>query len=155
MEKRFLERAIALAAEKSKEGAHGPFGAVVALNDTIVGEGFNQVVETIDPTAHAEIVAIRMACKRLGRFDLSGCVLYTSCEPCPMCLSAIYWSRIATVVYASTKKDAERAGFDDDFIYRELALPQEKRRIRFIRAMGVEANQVFDTWISNPGKLPY
>lgn len=155
METRFLERAIALAAEESKNGLHGPFGAVVTLNDTIVGEGVNQVVETLDPTAHAEIVAIRMACKNLGRFELNDCVLYTSCEPCPMCLSAIYWSRIGVVVYASTKKDAERAGFDDDLIYRELSIPQEKRRIRFIRAMGEEANKVFDAWINNPSKISY
>lgn len=155
MNAQFLKRAIDIAERESKDGQNGPFGALIALNDNIISEGWNQVVETNDPTAHAEIVAIRKACRLLGRFDLEGCILYTSCEPCPMCLSAIYWARIPLVCYASTKEDAEKAGFDDDFIYRELAIPMDKRQVRFVQELREQGNRVFDAWIQNPNKLMY
>ena len=155
MNVQFLNRAIEIASRESKDGQNGPFGAVVAFNDTLISEGWNQVVETNDPTAHAEIVAIRKACRKLGRFELNDCTLYTSCEPCPMCLSAIYWARIPIVCYASTKEDAEKAGFDDDFIYKELVIPMDKRQVRFVQELRTQGNRVFDAWTHNPNKRMY
>ena len=155
MNEKFLRRAVDIAREVSRNGKNGPFGAVIAQNDIIISEGWNQVVETIDPTAHAEIMAIRKACQKLGRFDLTDCILYSSCEPCPMCFSAIYWARIHTVYYAASRIEAELAGFDDDFIYKELAAPMSQRQIPFIRMLAEEGNAVLKAWLVNPEKIPY
>src|ERR1041385_1005764 len=123
MNVRFMREAIRLSFKMMRRGAGGPFGAVIVKNKKVVGRGFNRVTSANDPTAHAEIVAIRDACRRLKTFDLSGCDLYSSCEPCPMCLSAIYWARLRKVFYGNTRKDAARIAFDDDFIYEQVALP--------------------------------
>src|SRR5947209_14391762 len=123
----FMREAIRLSIQKMHAGHGGPFGAVVVKGRKIVGRGWNRVTSSNDPTAHAEIVAIRDACKRLKTFLLDACDLYTSCEPCPMCLSALYWARVRRVYYSNTRKDAARIAFDDDFIYREVALPIRKR----------------------------
>src|ERR1035438_8529722 len=130
MNPKFMREAIRLSIRMMRRGQGGPFGAVVARGGRIVGRGWNLVTSTNDPTAHAEIVAIREACKRLKTFQLSDCDLYTSCEPCPMCLSAIYWARFRHVFYANTRKDAARINFDDDFIYREVALPIGRRKLK-------------------------
>ena len=130
-EKQFLERAIELSRQGMKDGHGGPFGCVIVKGDEIVGEGCNQVTSSNDPTAHAEVVAIRDACKKLNSFQLSGCEIYTSCEPCPMCLGAIYWARPAKVIYANTKQDAAAIAFDDDFIYREINMVMTERKIPF------------------------
>src|ERR1700742_2820488 len=129
MKKKFMGEAIRISVQMMRRGQGGPFGAVVVRNGKIVGRGWNQVTSTNDPTAHAEIVAIRDACKRLKTFQLDDCELYTSCEPCPMCLSAIYWARFKRVFYANTRKDAAKILFDDDFLYREVSLPIRKRSI--------------------------
>lgn len=125
----FLEKAIQLACEGVRTGRGGPFGAVVVKNGSIIGQGSNQVSTHMDPTAHAEIVAIRAACQTLGHFQLDDCVLYSSCEPCPMCMGAIYWARPVAVYFAASRQDAAQAGFDDDFIYRELPMAPEERQI--------------------------
>jgi guanine deaminase len=138
-----------------RTGRGGPFGAVVARDGEIVGRGGNQVLSDSDPTAHAEIVAIRDACRSLGVFQLDGCVLYTSCEPCPMCLGAAYWARIERIVYANTRRDAAAVGFGDAFIYREIALPPGKRRLPMTRFMGEEALRAFGEWDRKEGKQPY
>src|SRR5580704_3894526 len=127
----YLLQAIALAREGMETGRGGPFGCVVVKGEEVIGQGSNGVTSTNDPTAHAEIMAIRDACQRLGDYQLKGCTLYASCEPCPMCLGAIYWARPARVVFAATRKQAAAAGFDDDFIYREIELPPGKRKIEF------------------------
>jgi len=151
----FMKRAIELSLQGVQNGRGGPFGAVVVQNNQIVGEGCNQVTSTNDPTAHAEIVAIRDACKRLNSFQLAGCELYTSCEPCPMCLGAIYWARPDIVYYANTRQDAALIGFDDALIYQELTLPLEDRKIP-IKALGREwALEVFDLWKSKTDKTRY
>lgn len=128
----FLGHAVALAEEGMLNGQGGPFGCVIVKDGQVVGTGFNRVTSTNDPTAHAEVVAIRDACARLGTFQLAGCTVYTSCEPCPMCLGAIYWARPERVYCAASRTDAAEAGFDDAFIYEEIALPVEKRRIPFV-----------------------
>jgi tRNA(Arg) A34 adenosine deaminase TadA len=138
---------------RSNQG--GPFGAVVVRRDKIVGQGCNQVTSTNDPTAHAEIVAIRDACKRLKTFQLDDCDLYTSCEPCPMCLSAIYWARFRKVFYGNTRKDAARIAFDDDFIYREVALPIRRRKIPMKQLLRSEALKAFAEWQHKADKIPY
>src|SRR6266566_5551 len=127
MNKKFMREAIRLSIEMMRCGKGGPFGAVVVKGNKIVGRGCNEVTSSNDPTAHAEIVALRDACKRLKTFQLLGCDLYTSCEPCPMCLSAIYWARLRRVFYANTRKDAAKILFDDDLLYREVGLPIAKR----------------------------
>src|SRR5579863_3842579 len=126
MDNPFMSRAIQLSIENAQSGRGGPFGAVVVKDGAIVGEAANQVTATNDPTAHAEVLAIRAACKRLGAFDLGGCEIYTSCEPCPMCLGAIYWARLARVYFANAEADASKIGFDDSLIYREIAQPHSK-----------------------------
>ncbi len=151
----FMRRAIALSDEHMRANHGGPFGAVVVLNGEIVGEGWNQVTSTSDPTAHAEVVAIRDACRRLGRFHLQGAELYTSCEPCPMCLSAAYWARIERTWYANDRKDAASIDFSDDDIYREVALPLESRSMPMQRLLAVEARAVFDAWRAKQDKTPY
>lgn len=150
-----LRQAIACATEKSADGECGPFGAVVARNGDVLGEGWNQVVRSADPTAHAEIVAIRQACRSQGSHDLSGCTLYASCEPCPMCLAAIYWARIERVVYAADRDDAAAAGFDDEFFYRQVSLPPAQRAIPFSRALQDEGRIVLQQWTANPLRKEY
>ena len=151
----FMRRAILISAEKMREGLGGPFGAVVVRMDRIIAEGFNQVTSTSDPTAHAEVVAIRAACAALGSFSLEGCELYTSCEPCPMCLGAIYWSRLDRVYYANDRADAAAIGFDDDRLYREFAKPMNGREMPFIHLPLEEARAVFQEWVDKPDKVPY
>ena len=151
----FMRRALALAREKMEGGAGGPFGAVIVEHRKIIAEGWNQVTSTNDPTAHAEIVAIRKACAALGTFQLSGCRIYTSCEPCPMCLGAIYWARLDHIYYANSRADAARIGFDDALIYREIALPPEARRIPATRILAEEAIVAFRAWEADPNKIQY
>lgn len=133
----------------------GPFGAVVVKNGEIVGKGSNCVTETNDPTAHAEVVAIRDACKNLGSFQLEGCEIYTSCEPCPMCLGAIYWARPDKVFYACDKNDAADSGFDDAFIYKELELPAAERKVPFVQMSREEALRIFTEWNEKEDKTEY
>lgn len=154
MQKRFMARAIELAEESVRTGG-GPFGCVVVRDGRIVAEGTNRVTATNDPTAHAEVVAIRAACRALGRFQLEGCELYTSCEPCPMCMGAIYWARPARVYFAATAEDAARAGFDDSFIFDEQRRPLPDRRIAFIPLMRDAAQQAFRLWQEKPDKVTY
>lgn len=151
----FMRRAIALSREHMQAGHGGPFGAVVVLDGKIIGEGWNQVTGQNDPTAHAEVVAIREACRQLGRFDLRGAILYTSCEPCPMCLSAAYWARVDGLYYANTQDDAAAIDFDDAFLYRELALPMAQRSLPCQPLLRDEALAVFNEWRDKPDKVPY
>jgi guanine deaminase len=151
----FMTRAIELAGLGSQGGYGGPFGAVVAREGVIIGEGYNSVTSSNDPTAHAEVVAIRNACEYSGSFQLTGCDIYCSCEPCPMCLGAIYWARPARVFFASTKADAADAGFDDQFIYEQLDLPFENRQIPMFYIKEDQAKQVFEKWKANPSKTKY
>lgn len=150
----FMREAIALAVESVAAGG-GPFGAVVVKDGRIVSRGSNRVTLANDPTAHAEVNAIRQAAAALGTFDLSGCELYTSCEPCPMCLGAIYWAHIDKVYYGCTKADAKEAGFDDSFIYDEMALPHEARRLASERLLGDEAMAAFRAWGEKTDKIKY
>jgi tRNA(Arg) A34 adenosine deaminase TadA len=151
----FMRRAIALSLQNLQTGTGGPFGAVIVKDGKIVGEGSNQVTSSLDPTAHAEVTAIRNACKGLNTFDLSGCEIYTSCEPCPMCLSAIYWARLGKIYFANTKDDAAAIQFDDDFIYQQIALPAEQRSIPRIPLLRDEALAVFKAWELKTDKIPY
>ena len=151
----FMERAIQLAIESVRSRQGGPFGAVVVKDGGILAEGVNQVTVTNDPTAHAEVLAIRQACRTLGLFELKGCELYTSCEPCPMCLGAIYWTRLSRVYYASFAADASKVGFDDSFIYREIAQPKTQREIPMIQIMHEEALAAFRAWEEKPDKVRY
>ncbi len=151
----FMRRAIALAEENVASSGGGPFGAVVVHNGRIVGEGTNQVTGSHDPTAHAEVVAIRAACTELGTFSLAGCEIYASCEPCPMCLSAIYWARIERIFYGNTKVDAAAIGFDDDHIYREIALPVSDRAIPTAQILSEEAISAFRAWENADDKIEY
>ena len=153
--KKFMRLAIALSEQNVSESLGGPFGAVVVKDGKIVAKSGNKVTTTNDPTAHAEVSAIRMACKKLKTFDLNGCVIYTSCEPCPMCLSAIYWSRINIIYYANTKADAAQVGFDDQFIYEELDKPMEKRIIPVNQLLREEAQQAFKLWEKSGIKIEY
>jgi guanine deaminase len=146
MNKKFMRSAIRLSIEMMRGGKGGPFGAIVVKGDAIVGRGCNRVTSTNDPTAHAEIVAIREACKRLKTFCLDECELYTSCEPCPMCLSAIYWARIKRVYYANTRKDAARIQFDDEFIYTEVSRPISERSLKMKQLLRREALAAFREW---------
>jgi tRNA(Arg) A34 adenosine deaminase TadA len=152
---RFMRRAVAISAVRMRAGLGGPFGAVVVRDGNILAEGFNAVTSGNDPTAHAEVVAIREACRKLGRFSLTGCELYSSCEPCPMCLGAIYWARIDRVYFANTREDAAVIGFDDDHIYREFALPIAARTIPFVHLPLDEARSAFKEWMDKPDKIPY
>jgi len=150
----FMRMAIALADENIKKGG-GPFGAVIVKDGKVVGRGANSVTRLNDPTAHAEIMAIREASAALGNFNLYDCVLYTTCEPCPMCLGAIYWARIPTVFYGNTKHDAAEIGFDDHFIYKELELPIQKRSLVMKPLLGEEAIHTFKAWKVLPDKIEY
>jgi guanine deaminase len=153
--RKFMRRAIRLSIHNVKVNRGGPFAAVVVKDGVIIAEGANLVTSTMDPTAHAEVVVIREACRVLGSHDLAGCVLYTSCEPCPMCLGAIYWSRPARVFYANTAEDAAEAGFDDAFIHRELKRPHHKKRIEMTGMMRDEALEAFRHWLEHPDKIRY
>jgi tRNA(Arg) A34 adenosine deaminase TadA len=150
-----MRRAIALSLEMMRSGQGGPFGAVIARDGVAVAEGFNQVTSSNDPTAHAEVVAIRRACQALGRFDLSGCEIYTSCEPCPMCLSAIYWARLDRIWFANDRSNAAAIGFRDDLLYREIPLPLEQRSIPIRRLLGEEGWAAFAEWDQKPDKIQY
>lgn len=152
---RFMQRAIELARIGMETGQGGPFGCVIVKDDVIVGEGNNGVTSTNDPTAHAEIVAIRNACNTLKRFQLNGCAIYTSCEPCPMCLGAIYWARPKRVFYASTREDAAAAGFDDEHIYEELAKPNEGRERVMTNLLRDEGLALFEAWNAKVDKVAY
>lgn len=151
----FMRHAIALSRRGMEGGAGGPFGAVVVKDGQVIAEGWNQVTSTNDPTAHAEVVAIRRACTALGRFDLRGATLYTSCEPCPMCLSAAYWARLDAVVYGNARDAAAAIGFDDQFLYDEVAKPIEARSLPMRRLLAAEALEVFEAWAAKPDKIPY
>jgi tRNA(Arg) A34 adenosine deaminase TadA len=150
-----MRRAIALADANVAAGRGGPFGAVVVKEGAIVAEGTNLVTSTNDPTAHAEVVAIRNACRALASFQLTGCAVYASCEPCPMCLGAIYWARPDRVYFAAGRADAERAGFDDSFIYEELPRPYGERAIPTAQLLAAEGRVVLDRWKLTPGKIDY
>ena len=155
MNPQFMTRAIQLAIENVRSGKGGPFGAVVAKDGSLVAEGVNQVTRTSDPTAHAEVLAIRAACQRLGLFELKGCDLYTSCEPCPMCLGAIYWARVSRVYFGTLAADASKIGFDDSAIYHEIVQPHSQRKIPMIQMMRDEALAPFRAWQETPAKVPY
>jgi guanine deaminase len=151
----WMNEAITLARAGMREHGGGPFGAIIVTDNKIVGRGWNQVTHLLDPTAHAEITAIRDACRNLKRFELRGCVLYTSCEPCPMCLSAIYWARLDCVYFASTRKDAAGIGFDDDFIYQQIPLGLSARSLPMIQLPTAAAAELFSDWTADPDKIPY
>jgi guanine deaminase len=151
----FMARAIELSIENIRSGPGGPFGAVLVRREEIIAEGANRVTATNDPTAHAEIVAIRAACRKLGTFDLKGCQMYISCEPCPMCLGAIYWARIERAYFAGLASDASNAGFDDSFLYQEVARPRAERCIPMIPLMREEALEAFRLWKAKPDKISY
>jgi tRNA(Arg) A34 adenosine deaminase TadA len=150
-----MRRAIALATENVVSGAGGPFGAVVVRGGQVIASGVNQVTAANDPTAHAEVVAIRAACQAVGSFQLTGCTVYTSCEPCPMCLAALYWSRCNAIFFGNTAADAAAAGFDDSFLYAEVAKPISARSIPTVRLLGDEAMESFDKWRATPNKIEY
>jgi len=152
---KFIRRAIELAKEGVKSNAGGPFGAVVVKDNVIIAEGHNSVTSVNDPTAHAEIVAIRKACEKLGSFQLDDCIIYTSCEPCPMCLGAIYWARPKNVFYACTREDAAEIDFDDQFIYNEIEKNIDDRQIKFTQIMQNEALTVFQDWKEKTDKTEY
>ncbi|HFA48037.1 MAG TPA: nucleoside deaminase [Bacteroidetes bacterium] len=151
----FMKEAIGLALDGMRNGTGGPFGAVVVKGGKIIGRGNNRVSSSNDPTAHAEIVAIREACQQLGHFQLDDCIIYTSCEPCPMCLGAIYWARPIKIYYACTKVDAAAIDFDDDFIYKELELPLEERKVPAIQLLREEGLVAFDEWKNMEDKVVY
>ncbi|HHU47795.1 MAG TPA: nucleoside deaminase [Bacteroidales bacterium] len=153
--KEFMLEAIEMSKKCLSTGKGGPFGAVIVKNGEIIGRGSNQVTLNNDPTAHAEVVAIRDACKNLNDFQLTDCEIYTSCEPCPMCLGAIYWARPAKLYYAANKDDASDAGFDDSFIYEEIDLPYDKRKIKMEQYEQEEAVKVFDSWKKLSNKVDY
>ena len=150
-----MRRALELSIGNVESGRGGPFGAVVVKDGNVVGEGVNQVLSTNDPSAHAEVIAIRAACLKLKTFQLTDCEIYTSCEPCPMCMGLIYWARPKSVYYANTAADAAQLGFDDAFIYRELARANSERSIQMQRILREEALAAFDAWQKKPDKIPY
>ena len=154
MSNKFMLRAIELSIKSVNSGT-GPFGSVIVKDNKIISEGFNTVTLTNDPTSHAEIVAIRIACKVLNNFSLKGCELYSTCEPCPMCLSAIYWARIEKIYYANTRKDAQKIDFDDSLIYSEFKKNIDKRKIPMIQMMRNEAIKTFELWDKKTDKVKY
>jgi guanine deaminase len=151
----FMARAVAISGEHMRAGLGGPFGAIVVKDGKIVGEGANQVTSSNDPTAHAEVVAIREACRTLGTFSLAGCDLYASCEPCPMCLASIYWARLDKAYFANDRDDAARIGFDDSFLYDEVAKPIDQRSLPLIHLPSDEAGSIFQEWQNKEDKIPY
>lgn len=150
-----MRRAIALSISMMRSGKGGPFGAVIASGGRFIAEGFNQVTSSNDPTAHAEVVAIREACRTLGTFDLTGCEIYTSCEPCPMCLGAIYWARLDRIYFANDRADAAAIGFRDDFLYHEIPLPLDQRAIPILPLLRAEGWAAFAEWDRKPDKVLY
>lgn len=155
MNREFLERAIQLAVENVRSNAGGPFGAVITRGADIIAESANLVTATNDPTAHAEVSAIRRACAKLGTFELAGCEIYSSCEPCPMCLGAVYWARLDRVYFAASRSDAAAAGFDDELLYMELPKPCEQRRLPAVHEALASALAPFDAWRESQGKIAY
>jgi len=151
----FMQRALDLALERMRANQGGPFGAVIVRNGEIVAEGWNEVTSSNDPTAHAEVMAIRRACAKLGTFDLTGCEIYASCEPCPMCLGAIYWARFRTLYFANTRQEAAAVGFDDEFIYREVPLDPPARSIPGITLRTPRSHVPFAEWAAKPDKIKY
>ncbi|MGQ9635719.1 MAG: nucleoside deaminase [Bryobacteraceae bacterium] len=151
----FLRRAIELAAENVRSGRGGPFGAVIVRQGRIVAEGVNLVTSELDPTAHAEITAIRRACAGLGRFHLNGCEIYSSCEPCPMCLGAIYWARLDRIWYSATRADAAAAGFQDEQLYHEISVPVSRRSIPMVQLLREEALPALEAWRSSATRIDY
>ena len=150
-----MRRAISLASQNVREGLGGPFGSVVVKDGEIIGEGTNRVATSCDPTAHAEMLAIRAACAKLKNYDLSGCELYTSCEPCPMCLSAIYWARIERMFYGNSIVEADAIGFSDEFLYKEIALPVHERKLEATRFLESEALESFRLWEQMDDTISY
>lgn len=155
MKEQFMRVAIQLSREMMQQGKSGPFGAVIVKDNTIVARGYNQVTANNDPTAHAEVQAIRQACQQLNTFDLSGCEIYTSCEPCPMCLGAIWWARMNKIVYAANRVDAAQAGFSDDEFYQELAKEHHQRKVVMQELLREEAIITFDEWVTKTDKVLY
>jgi tRNA(Arg) A34 adenosine deaminase TadA len=151
----FMRQAIRMSTDGVRSNRGGPFGCVIVRDGKVVGRGNNEVTSTCDPTAHAEIVAIRAACRELKTFQLADCTLYASCEPCPMCLSAIYWARIPAVYYGNTRQDAAGIGFDDDFIYAQIPLPPGERRVSMQPLLPGEARAAFAEWAAKPDKVKY
>jgi guanine deaminase len=154
MQEKFMRQAIALAIENVRNGG-GPFAALIVRNGEVIGRGANRVTASNDPTAHAEIAAIRAACRAAGDFHLTGCELYTSSEPCPMCLGAIYWARLDRYYYGNTRRDAARIGFDDSRIYEEIGKATGARSIPAVQLLGDEAAAAFAEWMQNPSRVPY
>lgn len=150
-----MQMAIRLSEQNVELGKGGPFGAVIVKDGKLIAKSANKVTKSNDPTAHAEVSTIRLACKKLKTFDLAGCVIYTSCEPCPMCLGAIYWARLDAIYYANTKKDAAAIGFDDQFIYEELDQSMNQRQLPIIQLMRNEALGAFKAWEGSPLKIAY
>jgi tRNA(Arg) A34 adenosine deaminase TadA len=155
MDNPFMVRAIELSIDNVRSGRGGPFGAVIVRDGAIIAEAANSVTSTNDPTAHAEVLAIRAACATLAAFELHGCDIYTSCEPCPMCLGAIYWARLSRIFFANDAADAARINFDDSFIYCEIARPHKQRTIPMIQMMREQALAGFRAWQEKPGKIAY
>lgn len=155
MKMQFMQRAIQLSQEKMRQGAGGPFGAVIVKDGKIIGEGWNQVTSTNDPSAHAEVVAIREACKNIKNFDLSGAEIYASCEPCPMCLATIYWARLNKIYYANTRQDAAAIQFDDEFLYQEIPKDPKDRKIKMEQCCHEDALKVFKEWENKTDKIRY
>src|SRR5437899_6418119 len=155
MDQPFMARAIQLSIENVHSDRGGPFGAVIVKNGSIIAEGTNQVTSTHDPTAHAEVIAIREACRKLSVFQLLGCEIYTSCEPCPMCLGAIYWAHLSRIHFGNLAADASKVGFDDSFIYQQFAQPFSQRKIPMLQMMREEALAAFRSWQEKPNKIPY
>src|ERR1700690_2728997 len=155
MDNPFMVRAIQLSLDNVISGQGGPFGAVIVKSGAIIAEGVNCVTSTNDPTAHAEVVAIREACAKMGAFELHGCEIYTSCEPCPMCLGAIYWARLARIYFGNVAADASKIGFDDSFIYQEFDQPFSQRSIPMVQMMHEQALAAFRAWQDKPNKIPY
>jgi len=155
MDKEFLQQAIDLAVENAKSGQGGPYGAIIVKDNRLIAASGNRVTTTMDPTAHAEVMAIRLACKQLNDFQLQGCILYSSCEPCPMCLGAIYWARLAKVYYACSRHDAAAANFDDSFIYDEISVLPHQRSIAMLHLTLPNAMQPFKIWAEKSDKVLY
>ncbi len=151
----FLREAIDLSREKMEAGEGGPFGAIIVRDGKVVGRGWNRVTSANDPTAHAEVEAIRAACRQLDRYSLEGCEIYASCEPCPMCLAAIYWARLDTLYFAASRDDAARAGFDDALLYDEIPKPTMERSLASEQHLRAEAGIIMDLWIAKADKTPY
>ena len=155
MHLKFIQQAIDLAVNNVESGQGGPYGAIIVKHQQVIACGTNQVTSHNDPTAHAEITAIRLACSKLNDFQLQDCILYTSCEPCPMCLGAIYWARLQKVFYACTRQDADNAGFDDSFIYDQISIPPGERNIPMLHLKDRTSHAAFDAWLNFPDKINY